>query len=101
MRGDERFQNGMFRNVSLELRVRMDHSLRGIHKLTNAVLASLDVEFDNLYKNSGRQPIAGESGLGAQPVAAAKTDLATTTCKAEVVVCLKPSTAPPTDSRSP
>jgi len=49
MRGDERIQDGMFSYVSLEQRVPMD-PLRGIRKLTDAVLGSLSPEFDNLYK---------------------------------------------------
>jgi transposase len=60
MRGDERIQDGMFSYVSLEQRVPMDHPLRGIRKLTDAVLGSLSPEFDNLYKASGRPSIAPE-----------------------------------------
>ena len=50
----------MFSYVSLEQRVPVDHPLRGIRKLTDAVLASLDGEFDKLYKESGRPSIAPE-----------------------------------------
>ena len=50
----------MFSYVSLEQRVPMDHPLRGIRKLTDAVLGSLSPEFDNLYKASGRPSIAPE-----------------------------------------
>jgi transposase len=60
MRGDERVQDGMFSYVSLEQRVPVDHPLRGIRKLTDAVLSSLDAEFDKLYKDSGRPSIAPE-----------------------------------------
>jgi transposase len=60
MRGDERIQDGMFSYVSLEQRVPLDHPLRGIRKLTDAVLSSLDAEFDKLYKDSGRPSIAPE-----------------------------------------
>ncbi len=58
MRGDERIQDGMFSYVSLEQRVPKDHPLRAVHKLTDAVLASLSPEFDKLYKASGRPSIA-------------------------------------------
>jgi transposase len=50
----------MFSYVSLEQRVPFDHPLRGVRKLTDAVLASLDTEFDKLYKDSGRPSIAPE-----------------------------------------
>jgi transposase len=50
----------MFSYVSLEQRVPQDHPLRGIRKLTDVVLASLDAEFDKLYKDSGRPSIAPE-----------------------------------------
>src|ERR1039458_7372489 len=60
MRGDERFQDGMFSYVSLEQRVPQDHPLRGIRKLTDVVLASLDAEFDKLYNASQGSSIAPE-----------------------------------------
>jgi transposase len=50
----------MFSYVSLEQRVPQDHPLRAVRKLTNVVLASLDAEFDKLYKDSGRPSIAPE-----------------------------------------
>jgi transposase len=60
MRGDERVQDGMFSYVLLEQRVPADHPLRGIRKLTDVVLASVDAELDMLYKDSGRPSIAPE-----------------------------------------
>ena len=60
MRGDERIQDGMFSYVSLEQRVPADHPLRGVRKLTDAVLRSLSPEFDALYAESGRPSIAPE-----------------------------------------
>ncbi|MGI0134254.1 MAG: IS5-like element ISCARN71 family transposase, partial [Candidatus Micrarchaeaceae archaeon] len=53
MRGDERFQDGMFSYVSLEQRVPEDHPLRAVRKLTDTVLRSLSAEFDALYAESG------------------------------------------------
>ena len=50
----------MFSYVSLEQRVPQDHPLRAVRKLTDVVLASLDAEFDKLYKDSGRPSIAPE-----------------------------------------
>jgi transposase len=60
MRGDERVQGGMFSYVSLEQRVPDDHPLRAVRKLTDAVLRSLDAEFDVLYAGFGRPSIAPE-----------------------------------------
>ena len=60
MRGDERFQDGMFSYVSLEQRVPADHPLRAVRKLTDSVLRSLSAEFDALYADSGRPSIAHE-----------------------------------------
>ena len=60
MRGDERVQDGMFSYVSLEQRVPVDHPLRAVRKLTDAVLGSLSAEFDALYADSGRPSIAPE-----------------------------------------
>jgi transposase len=60
MRGDERVQDGMFSYVSLEQRVPVDHPMRTVRKLTDAVLSSLSPEFDALYKASGRPSIAPE-----------------------------------------
>jgi hypothetical protein len=63
MRGDERIQDGMFSYVSLEQRVPQDHPLRGVRKLTDAVLLRLSPEFDALYADSGRPSVAPESIL--------------------------------------
>jgi hypothetical protein len=49
----------MFSYVSLEQRVPVD-PLRGNRKPTDAVLVSLDAEFDKLYRDSGRPSIAPE-----------------------------------------
>ena len=69
MRGDERIEDGMFSYVSLEQRVPADHPLRGIRRLTDAVLGSLSPEFDKLYKASGRPSIAPEYILRAASIA--------------------------------
>jgi transposase len=60
MRGDERFQDGIFSYVSLEQRVPQDHPLRAVRQLTDKVLQSLSGEFDQLYAASGRPSIAPE-----------------------------------------
>jgi transposase len=60
VRGDERIQDGMFSYVSLEQRVPADHPLRGVRKVTDAVLQSLSPDLDELYADSGRPSIAPE-----------------------------------------
>jgi transposase len=50
----------MFSYVSLEQRVPADHPLRGVRKVTDAVLGSLNTELDELYADSGRPSIAPE-----------------------------------------
>jgi transposase len=50
----------MFSYVSLEQRVPLDHPLRGVRKLTDEVLRSLDSDFDALYADTGRASIAPE-----------------------------------------
>jgi transposase len=65
MRGDERFQDGMFSYVTLEQRVAKDHPLREIRRITDVVLRSLSQEFDSLYSASGRPSIAPEYVLRA------------------------------------
>jgi len=65
MRGDEQRQDEMFSCVTLEQRVPGDHPLREIRRLTDAVLGSLNAEFDRLYSASGRPSIAPEYVLRA------------------------------------
>jgi transposase len=60
MRGTEQVQDGMFSYVSLEQRVPQGHPLRTIRKLTDEVLRSLSVDFDQLYSVTGRPSIAPE-----------------------------------------
>ena len=55
----------MFSCVTLEQRVLQDHPLREIRRLTDAVLVSLNDEFDTLYAASGRPSIAPEYVLRA------------------------------------
>jgi transposase len=65
MRGDERFQDGMFSYVTLEQRVPSGHPLRAVRKITDDVLLSLSAEFDALYAGSGRPSVAPEYVLRA------------------------------------
>lgn len=65
MRGDERFQSGLYSYVTLEQRVPQDHPLREIRKLTDRVLKSLSKDFDALYSDMGRRSVAPEYMLRA------------------------------------
>ena len=67
MRGDERRQVEIFSCVTLEQRVPGDHRLREIRRLTDVVLRSLSVEFDQLYSAFGRP----RDGDAASPLRAA------------------------------
>ena len=66
MRGnDEKQQSGMFSYVSLEERVREDHPLRAVRKLTDQVLKSMSGKLDKLYSEVGRPSIPPERLLRA------------------------------------
>ena len=65
MRGDEQRQDEMFSCVTLEQRVPQDHPLREIRRLTNAVLVSLNDEFDLLSSAFGHPSVAPECVLRA------------------------------------
>jgi hypothetical protein len=45
-RGDERIQDRMYSYVSLKQRVPADHPLRGVRKVTDAVLRSFNAQLD-------------------------------------------------------
>jgi transposase len=65
MRGDERRQEEMFSNGSLEERVPLGHPLRRIHELTEAALRPLRGKLDDLYSDVGRPSIPPECLLRA------------------------------------
>src|SRR5499427_3094946 len=61
MRGnDDQLQSGMFSYVSLEERIPAAHPLRGVRKLTDAVLAEMSKDFDSMYAKVGRPSIPPE-----------------------------------------
>ena len=65
MRGLDTRSGELFSYVDLEARVPAKHPLRKIRQLVNDVLASLDVEFTQLYSASGRESIPPERLLRA------------------------------------
>jgi len=65
MRGPDDQTNGMFSYLSPEQRVRPDHPLRAIRRLTDEVLATLSPRFTKMYSDIGRPSIPPEQLLRA------------------------------------
>jgi hypothetical protein len=60
MRGTDEASGSLFSFVDLEERIPTRHPLRKIRQVVNDALASLDAEFQVLYTDFGRPPIAPE-----------------------------------------
>ena len=65
MRGDDPRNDSMFSYVTPEARVRSDHPLRPIRRMTDAALQRLSPRFDRLYASTGRPSIPPEKLLRA------------------------------------
>jgi transposase len=65
MRGDDPRHDSMFSYITPEARVRADHPLRPIRRMTDAALARLSTRFDRLYATTGRPSIPPEKLLRA------------------------------------
>jgi transposase len=65
MRGDDPRHDSMFSYITPETRVRADHPLRPIRRMTDAALARLSVRFDRMYSTTGRPSIPPEQLLRA------------------------------------
>src|SRR3984893_8809434 len=65
MRGPDDQTRGMFSYLSPEQRVRQDHPLRAIRRMTDQVLASLSPRFSKMYSDIGRPSIPPEQLLRA------------------------------------
>jgi transposase len=65
MRGDDPRHDAMFSYITPEARVRADHPLRPIRRMTDAVLQTLSPRFDRLYSTIGRPSIPPEQLLRA------------------------------------
>jgi transposase len=65
MRGDDPRHEAMFSYVTPEARVRADHPLRPIRRMTDAALLRLSPQFDRLYSTMGRPSIPPEQLLRA------------------------------------
>src|SRR5205823_90338 len=65
MRGDDPRHDSMFSYVTPEARVRPDHPLRPIRRMTDAALERLSPRFARLYSTTGRPSIPPEQLLRA------------------------------------
>jgi transposase len=65
MRGSDEQTSGMFSYVAPEHRVRQDHPLRAIRRMTDEVLTTLSPRFDRMYSEMGRPSIPPEQLLRA------------------------------------
>jgi transposase len=65
MRGDDSKQEAMFSYVSPEQRVPLDHPLRPIREMVDAILKEMSPRFARLYSDVGRPSIAPERLLRA------------------------------------
>jgi transposase len=65
MRGSDEQTSHMFSYVVPEHRVRADHPLRAIRRMTDEVLATLSPRFDRMYSDMGRPSIPPEQLLRA------------------------------------
>lgn len=65
MRGDDPRHESMFSYVTPEARVRADHPLRPIRRMTDAALAQLSPRLDRLYSATGRPSVPPEQLLRA------------------------------------
>ena len=65
MRGDDPRHESMFSYVTPEARVRADHPLRPIRRMTDAALERLSPRFERLYSTRGRPSIPPEQLLRA------------------------------------
>jgi transposase len=65
MRGSDEQTSGMFSYVAPEHRVRQDHPLRAIRRMTDEVLTTLSPRFERMYSEMGRPSIPPEQLLRA------------------------------------
>src|ERR1700677_1893486 len=66
MRGIDHHQGDMYSYLSPEERVRQDHPLRAVRKLTDEILERMSPLFDAMYAEGGRPSIPPEKLLRAQ-----------------------------------
>jgi transposase len=65
MRGSDEQTSHMFSYIAPEQRVRQDHPLRAIRRMTDEVLATLSPRFERMYSDMGRPSIPPEQLLRA------------------------------------
>ena len=67
MRDSQDFQGAMFSYISLEQRVSATHPLRKLRAVVDALLATMDSEFEAVYARHGRPSVPPERLLKAFP----------------------------------
>jgi len=72
MRGSQDFQGTMFSDISLEERVPAAHPLRKLRGVVDALLATMDREFEAVDARRGRPSVPPEILLKVAPHVAAK-----------------------------
>ena len=80
MRGDDPRHEAMFSYVTPEARVRPDHPLRPIRRMTDAALARLSPRFDRLYSTTGRPSIPAGASCCARCCCKCSTAFAASGC---------------------
>jgi hypothetical protein len=61
MRGDQDFQGAMFSDIRLEERVPQAHPLRKLRAVVDALLATMNREFEAVYARRGRRNRSAEA----------------------------------------
>jgi transposase, IS4 family len=78
MRGSQDFQGTMFSDISLEERVPAAHPLRKLRGVVDALLATMDREFEAVYARRGRPSVPSEMLLKVPPARRRRTHESTT-----------------------
>jgi len=73
MRGVDSESGSLFSYVDLDERIPVGHPLRKIRQIVNDALASMDVDFDELYASEGRPSIPPERLLRASLAQSARS----------------------------
>jgi len=84
MRSSQDFQGTMFSDISLEERVPAAHPLRELHGVVDALLATMDREFEAVYARRGRPSVPPEMVLKVPPARWRRTHESTTDADARL-----------------
>jgi len=84
MRGSQDFQRTMFSDISLEERVPAAHPLRKLRAVVDALLATMDCEFEAVYAQRGRPSVPPGMPLEVLPARRRRTHESTTDADARL-----------------